>query len=85
MHAFKLVGDNVDRNVKPSRQRHEIENQSLHHFHIYGVKDRVPTASLSDVPSKASVPDPAKLLPSTSDVNLVKKEMTILLSRYNSL
>ena len=37
-NGFKIVGDNVDKNVRPTFQR---SNQSLHHFHSYAVKDRV--------------------------------------------
>ena len=35
-YGNKLVGDNVDKNVKPSFQRLEMRGQSLHHFHFYG-------------------------------------------------
>ena len=30
--GYKFVGDNVDKNVKPTRQRHERHGQSLHYF-----------------------------------------------------
>jgi hypothetical protein len=79
--GFKGVGDNVDENVKPSRQRYEIRSQSIHNFHSYVVKDRVPISSLSDAPPNFSTPDPKKLLPSSEDVVCVKKEMAVLLSR----
>lgn len=81
-YGYKLVGDNVDKNVKPSLQRFEKQGQSLHHFHSFGVRDRIPAASLPDIPPKASAPDPAKFLPSAVDVECVKKEMSILLSRF---
>ena len=35
--SFKVVGDNIDKNVKPSRIRAEIKAQSLHYFHSYVV------------------------------------------------
>ena len=82
-YAYRLVGDNVDKNVRPSLQRDENRGQSLHHFHAYGVKDRVPTASLSDLAPAACTPDPDTLLPSPEDVECLKKEMSILLSRYS--
>ena len=78
----KMVGDNADTNVKASLQRHENKGQSMHHFLCYAVKDRVPTLSLSDLPPAACNPDPDKLLPSTEDVECIKKEMIILMSRY---
>ncbi len=80
-YCYKIVGDNVDKNVKPSLQRHEMKGQSLHHFHCYGVKDRVPASRLSDLKPVDCTPDPTKLLPSLEDVECVKKEMSVLLSR----
>ena len=79
--GYKFVGDNVDKNVKPSLQRQEIKGQSLHHFHAYALKDRVNLASLSDSPPARCDPDPNVLLPSTADVACIREEMCILLSR----
>ena len=81
-YGYKLVGDNVDKNVKPSFQRLEMRGQSLHHFHFYGVKDRVPAVFLSDVTPLRCLPESDKLLPSLDDLESVKKDMSILLSRY---
>lgn len=39
--GFRLVGDNVDKNVRPTFQRIERIMQSLHHFNVYIVQDRV--------------------------------------------
>ncbi len=33
--GFKLVGDNIDKNVRPSLQRLTHQTRSLHHFHSY--------------------------------------------------
>lgn len=82
MYGYKLVGDNVDKNVRPTFQRNENKGQSLHHFHAYGVKDRVPTASLSDAAPAGCTPNPKALLPSPEDAKCLKEEMVILLSRY---
>lgn len=79
--GFKIVGDNVDKNVKASFQRHEIKSQSLHYFHCYAVRDRVPTDSFSDLTPVTCVPDPAQLLPSLEDLECVRQEMSVLLSR----
>ncbi len=48
--GFKFVGDNIDKNIKPSFQRQEIQTQSLHHFHGYAIRDRVNMATMSDDP-----------------------------------
>ena len=79
--GFKIVGDNVDKNVKASFQRHEIKSQSLHYFHCYAVRDRVSTDSFSDLTPVTCVPDPAQLLPSLEDLECVRQEMSVLLSR----
>lgn len=80
-YGYKFVGDNVDKNTKPSRQRAEIKGQSLHYFHSYAEKDRVPIGSLSDKPPPRCDPDPAKFLPSSEEIHLVKEDMHVLLSR----
>ncbi len=81
-YGYKLVGDNVDKTVRPPFQRDEHRSLSLHHVHAYGVKDRIATASFSDATPASSTPDPYKLLPSPEDIDCLKEEMSILLSRY---
>ena len=39
--GFKLVGDNIDKTVKPRDMRLSHQSSSLHYFHVYAVKDRV--------------------------------------------
>ena len=43
-----IVGDNIDKNVKPSCEIAELKPQSLHYFHLYAVRDRVPVSRMSD-------------------------------------
>ena len=38
--TFKLVGDNLDKSVRPRDMRLDNQTQSLHYFHMYGVRDR---------------------------------------------
>ena len=88
-YGYKLVGDNVDKNVKPSLQRFEMRSQSLHYFHSFAVRDCVPIEALSHsspVHSAITIapiptPDPQKLLPTPDDMHYIKDEMCILLSR----
>ena len=35
--GYKFVGDNIDKSVKPSLQRHKLRGQSLHYIHGYAV------------------------------------------------
>ena len=45
--GFKLVGDNIDKNVKPRDMRFSSQTTSLHYFHVYAVKDRISYNHLS--------------------------------------
>ena len=62
-YGYKFVGDNVDKNIKPSYQRHEIRGQSLHHFQGYAVRDRLDLSHLSNQRPSFSMPDPSILYP----------------------
>eukprot|EP00731_Ephydatia_muelleri_P036130 Em0203g5a len=48
-YGFRLVGDNVDKNVKPRDMRLNSQTTSLH-FHTYAVKDRICFSHLSTDP-----------------------------------
>ena len=80
--GYKFVGDNIDKNVKPSHQRYEQKGLSLHHFHGYAVRDRVNFSGMSEESPTFTIPDPSQFLPSQSDISLLKEEFAILISRY---
>ncbi|KAL5502692.1 hypothetical protein EMCRGX_G009506 [Ephydatia muelleri] len=46
-YGFRLVGDNVDKNVKSRDMRLNSQTTSLHCFHKYAVKDRICFSHLS--------------------------------------
>lgn len=48
--GYKFVGDNIDKNIKPSLQRHEIRGMSLHYFHGFAMRDRIDFSHLSNEP-----------------------------------
>lgn len=79
---FKIVADNIDKNIRPSYQRIDRQTVSLHYVHALAVCDRIDFSSLSDVVSDHVFIDPSSLLPSTTDLNAVKEEFQILISRY---
>lgn len=55
---FKLVGDNIDKNVRPRYLRSSIHRtESLHYFHSYAVRDRI---GFNELPHK----QPSGCLPS---------------------
>ena len=47
----KLVGDNINKSIKPRHMRIKSQTHSLHYFHSYVVKDRVAFWDLDDNPS----------------------------------
>lgn len=47
--GFKIVGDNIDKNIRPSFQRVNHQTVSLHYFHSCAVSDRINLLSLSDI------------------------------------
>ena len=74
--TFKLVGDNIDKTVRPTIETSEHHTQCLHYFHGYAVKDRFDTSKLDDSPS---APDVAhikveKVLPTSEDESTLKKK-----------
>lgn len=65
-NGFKIVGDNLDKNIRPSLQRLTHQTKSLHHFHSYAVKDRVNFSAASDV-SKSQPVDSSSFVMTTQD------------------
>ena len=49
--TMKLVGDNIDKYVKPREMRADSQASTLHFFNMYAVRDQVDTSSLEDEPS----------------------------------
>lgn len=39
--TFKIVGHNIDKEVKPQDMRSNYQTRPLHYFHFYAVRDRV--------------------------------------------
>ena len=48
--SYKLVGDNVDKEVRPREMRSDYQTQSLHYYmyQTYAVRDRVDLSNVSD-------------------------------------
>ena len=53
--TFKLVGDNLDKSVRPRDMRIECQTQALHYFHMYVVRDCVNLAEFTDNPSHPDI------------------------------
>ena len=81
--AFKLVGDNIDKTIKPRDMCVESLPQFLHYFNVYAVLDRVDFRSLS---ADMSIIDITKvdtdiMLPSEADMEAMIANFSVLISR----
>ena len=78
--GFKLVGDNVDKNVRQSFQRIDRMTRSLHYFHSYAVLDRIDLSGLSDHQEVKEI-NAYTLLPNLEDLKTMKYAFEVLVSR----
>ena len=82
--GFKLVGDNIDKTVKPRYMRVDRQTKSLHYFNVYAVKDRVNLSSLSDQkptsvpPISEAIP---RLFPTAKDHTALQQNFVIHIAR----
>lgn len=64
--SVKVVGDNLDKYIRPREMRADSQATTHHYFNMYAFPDRVNTCNLDDQPS---LPDP-------SSINLEKLFLT---------
>jgi len=81
--GFKLVGDNIDKNICPSFSRLDKITKSLHCFYYYAVINRLDLSSFLDVTPSTPV-DVNKLLINNNDVAQLNSDAIILISRYGN-
>jgi len=78
--GYKIVIDNIDKNVKPRNMSVDAQTKSLHYVQIYSVKDRMDFGKLSDVP-----PSGEKclydILPTTDDYEKLKTNFSVHVAR----
>ena len=80
--GFKIVGDNIDKTVRPRHLRFERQAKSLHYFHAYAVKDRVNLVDVSDIPPvPPQSPDLLSLLPSSDDITEIRHLFEVHVAR----
>lgn len=69
--GFKIVGDNLDKTIKPQFMHSDNQSKSVHYFHAIAIKDHVHLTHLSDDPPSQSSPCPKEisktLFPTHSD------------------
>ena len=82
MSTYKLVGDNIDREVRPRDMRSDYQTRSLHYFHTYAVKDRVDLSSISDLAvCHETCINIEAILPSIADMKEIRKNIGVLFAR----
>lgn len=54
--GFKIIGDNIDKNIKPRYYRSNTTVKSLHYYHSYALKDRIDMTDISDRKPQVDVP-----------------------------
>ncbi len=83
--SFKIVGDNVDKNVRPRYIRSDERVKSLHYYHCFAVLDRIDVGHLMGEMSPSCLPSHAfrakTLLPNASDDAALVNNIKILFSR----
>jgi len=81
INGYIIVGDNIDKNVRPSFQRRDHQTESMHCFHSYAVASRIDLSQFSDTLPPATV-SPESVLPNNSDLLQLYNDFEILVSRY---
>ena len=81
--TYKLVGDNIDKNIRPRDVRINSQTVSLHYYHSYALRDRIDLTSLEDSPS---LPDMEGIrlenfLPTLQDEETIKGNFQHLIAR----
>lgn len=81
LHSFKLHGDNIDKEVRPSHMRKNRQTKSLHVFNVFAVRDRIDSTMLPEtheIPQSLSYQD---FIPTDGDYNSLKNNFKILVQR----
>ena len=81
--GFKLVGDNLDKHIKPCEMCEDHQNRLLNCFQLYAVRDRIDLSSFSDKEPKFNIKvlKSVTLLPSRVDTKQLMDNLAILVVR----
>jgi L1 cell adhesion molecule like protein len=81
--TFKIIGDNIDKEVKPRDMRSDHQTRSLHYFHAYALRDQLNLDKCDDSASALDLSsiDLRLLFPSKDDNTEIRKNMCILMAR----
>ena len=81
--GFKIVGDNIDKTVRPRHQTTDSPTQSLHYFNSYAVQDRIDFSSYSDTTPTINLETVSmdSLLPTEDDLRELQSCFAIHIAR----
>ena len=80
--GYKIIGDNIDKNVHSRFHTLASPTKSLHYFHAYAVKDRIDTSKFSDIPP--SIPNEVEItaiLPTPQTNTNLREVFEVLVAR----
>ena len=78
--GYKIVFDNIDKNVNPRYMRSDYQTRSLHYVQSFAVKDRIAFSNLSgEIRTEVNIL--FDVIPGEEDYKALKQDFTILLSR----
>ena len=82
-HGVKVVGDNIDKNLRPRHQTIEKQTQSLHYFNCFACLDRVDLSGLSDLAPIVDIKsiDIKVILPSSEDLDQLLSNFAVIATR----
>jgi hypothetical protein len=81
-YGYKVVGDNVDKKVKPRYMRSDNQSKDLHYFHLYALRDPIDHSEALEDPLNLN-PDAAlaTLIPTSDDIKKMMSNFGVLIAR----
>lgn len=80
--GFKIVIDNIDKNLRRSFQRSNNKTVSMHAYNMYACLDQIDYSSLPDVMPSDPLIDIETLLIGKAEIDELSGDVEVLLERY---
>ena len=81
--GFVIVGDNIDKRITPRNMRIDHQVQSLHYFHSFAARNRIPTSHLDDNQQLKDINELSlsDFLPTVADCTAIRSNFVVLVAR----
>ena len=78
-----IIGDNIDKRITPRNMRIDHQVQSLHYFHSFAARNRIPTSHLDDSQQLKGVDDLSlsDFLPTVAHCTAIRSNIVALVAR----